>query len=106
MLRQGLGCLRDVAYPIRRIVDAPPDAGIGESQFRSGYERIVAAGFPVERSVEDSWPVFAAARAAYAPLVYQLVHMTVAAPAPWSGTRAGFPGLEARPEAPDEWLIS
>jgi hypothetical protein len=106
LLRQGVGCLRDVAYPIRRIGDGPAVAGIDEIQFSDGYRRVAAAGYPAERSVADAWPEFAAIRAVYAPLAYQLAHMIVAAPAPWSGTRAGFPGLEARPEAPVTWTIA
>ena len=106
MLRQGVSCMRDVAYPIRRIEPGPPEPGIGQADFRTGVDRLLAAGFPAERSSGEAWQEFAAIRSNYAPLAYQLAFWTVAAPAPWSGERAGFPGLVDQPDAPDTWSLA
>jgi hypothetical protein len=106
MLRQGVGCLRDVAYPMRRVDPGPPEPGIDEAAFRRGVDRLLAAGFPAERSSGEAWQEFAATRSNYAPLAYQLAYWTVAAPAPWSGERAGFPGLIDQPDAPDTWSLT
>jgi hypothetical protein len=105
MLRQGVSCLRDVAYPMRRIEPGPPHPGIEEAEFRDGVGRLAAAGFPTERSADEAWEEFAAIRSNYAPLAYQLAFWTMAAPAPWSGERDGFPGLAAQPDAPSAWSI-
>ncbi len=106
MLRQGASCLRDVAYPIRRIEPGPPEPGIDEADFHRGVDRLISAGFPVERSAGEAWQEFVAIRSDYAPLAYQLAFWTMAAPAPWSGERAGFPGLIDEPDAPDIWSLT
>ena len=106
MLRQGLSCLHDVAYPMRRIDPGDPQPGIDERDFRSGVDRVVSTGFQIERSAGDAWQDFAAIRSTYAPLAYQMAYWIVAAPAPWSGERDGFPGLTNRPDAPDAWLLN
>lgn len=105
LLRQGTGCLRDVAYPIRRIDPGPAAPGIDEAEFRRGVERATAAGFPAERAVGEAWADFAALRSSYAPVAYQLAFWSLAAPAPWSGERHGFPGLIDQPDAPDTWEL-
>ena len=106
MLRQAVGCLRDIAYPMRRIDPGSSEPGIDQADFERGVERLLAAGFPVERSTNEAWQDFAATRASYAPLAYQLAYWTVAAPAPWSGERAGFPGLIDQPDAPTTWTLT
>ncbi len=106
MLRQGLSCLRDVAYPMRRIKPGPSEPGIDLADFRAGVDRLLAAGFPTESSADDAWSAFAAIRSNYAPMAYQLAFWILAAPAPWSGERDGFPGLGDRPDTPDIWSLS
>lgn len=103
LLRQGVNCLHDVAYPMRRVDPGAPDPLLDEGAFTLGVDRLVSAGFPAECSAADAWHEFATIRAEYAPLAYQLAFWTMAAPAPWSGERDGFPGLESRPAAPTEW---
>ncbi len=105
LLGQGASCLNSVSYPMRRIEPAVNDPGIGDAEFRKGVDRAVAAGFPAERSADEAWETFAAMRSRYAPRAYQLAYWTIAAPAPWSGERAGFPGLGAWPDAPEAWSI-
>jgi hypothetical protein len=85
---------------MRRIEDVDTGAGISETDFRIGVDRLVEAGFPSERTAADSWDTFAELRSRYAPQVYQLAYWTIAAPAPWSGERAGFPDMDHRLEPP------
>lgn len=129
LLNQGLSCLRAVAYPMRRVDLSRQMVGIDEHEFRAGLDRVVASGFPVTRSdcaadpeprlggaepgPEDdrpviswedrAWQEFAAVRSTYAPVAYQLTYWTIAAPAPWSGPRAGFADLDRWPPAPQSW---
>ena len=79
--------------------------GIGEADFRKGVDRLLAAGLPAKRSLADAWEPFAALRRRYAPRTYHLAYWTIAAPAPWSGERAGFPGLVEWPDAPEAWTL-
>ncbi len=99
LLRQGVNCLRSVAYPMRRVEPQFADSGLDEADFRHGVERALGAQYPAQVSVEAAWEPFATMRARYAPLAYQLTYWTIAAPAPWSGDRAGFPDLVDWPEA-------
>ena len=95
LLRQGVTCFDSVAYPMRRIVELDAHPGISEADFQIGVDRLVDAGFPAERTAADSWESFAELRSRYAPQAHQLAYWTMAAPAPWSGERAGFPDLDA-----------
>ena len=80
---------------MRRIERIDPDPGVSEADFRIGVDRLIDAGFPAERTAADAWETFAGLRSKYATQVHQLAFWTIAAPAPWSGDRAGFPGLVA-----------
>ena len=93
LLRQGASCLRDVAYPMRRVEPEQPSPGIGRSDFDRALQRLKEAGIEPEASAETVWEQFAALRSTYAPVAIELAFWTLAAPAPWSGTRAGFPDL-------------
>ncbi len=104
-LSQASGCLDSVAYPMRRIEAVRGDPGIDEAEFRQGVDRIMAAGFPAQRSAEDAWEPFAKLRSEYALRAHQIAFWTIAAPAPWSGDRDGFPGLVNWPEMPHTWTI-
>lgn len=104
-LNQGISCLGSVAYPMRRIEPEEDHPGIDEADFRKGVDRVLAAGFPAMRSSDDAWEPFVALRSRYAPRAYQLAYWTIAAPAPWSGERDGFPGLVAWPDAPEGWAL-
>jgi hypothetical protein len=106
MLRQGVRCMRDVAYPMRRVDPRAADPGIDRSQFEEGVRRLEAARFPTERSAGEAWVDFAALRSAYASLGSDLAFWLTAVPAPWSGERDGFPGLVWWPESPGEWQIA
>jgi len=104
-LRQGTQCLADVAYPMRRIEVGKRDPGIDEAEFRKGVDRVIVSGFPAQRLADDAWADFTELRSHYAPLAYQLAFWTIAAPAPWSGERDGFPDLVAWPDSPEAWSL-
>jgi len=90
-LKQGRNTLQSVAYPIRRVDPSPAHPGIDESDFHCGVEQAGLAGYPVSSVDESAWEKFAELRSHYAPMAYQLTYWTIAAPAPWTGDRAGFP---------------
>jgi len=104
-LSQALNCGYAVTYAMRRVEPESSDPGIDEADFRKGVDRMSAAGYPMARSADEAWPEFAALRSSYSPLFYGLAYWTVAAPAPWSGTRAGFDDLAGWPEAPAQWSL-
>lgn len=104
-LNQGAACLRHVAYPMRRISHGDRQPGIGPAEFADAVERLTAAGYPIELSAGDAWPAFARLRSGYAPVATELAFWLLAAPAPWSGERDGFPGLVRWPDSPAEWAI-
>ena len=105
LLRQVSSCVRDVAYPMRRIDPTKTEPGMSRTEFDTGYARLTAVGYPAERGTDAAWTTFAALRASYAPVAQQLLFWTIAAPAPWSGERDGFPNLSDHPDAPAAWAI-
>jgi hypothetical protein len=100
LLRQGATCLRQVAYPMRRVRAATPDPGIDAGEFVAAVERLTSAGYPAERTATDAWQKFASLRSSYAPIATELAFWLLAVPAPWSGERDGFPGLVWWPDSP------
>ncbi len=98
LLRQGSNCLRSVAYPMRRVELQFADSGLSQADFHHGVDHVLAARYPALASADAAWESFSRTRAHYAPLAYQLMYWTMAAPAPWSGDRAGFPDLVDWPE--------
>ena len=91
LLKQGRNTLQSVAYPIRRVDPGPANPGIDEADFYRGVDHVALGGYPSSCSTEPAWEKFAELRSQYAPLAYQLTYWTIAAPAPWTGDRAGFP---------------
>lgn len=105
LLNQGVYCLHHVSYPMRRIAHEGYEPGIDEAEFSKGVDRLMEAGFPAQRTAEEAWTTFSELRSHYAPRAHQLAYWILAAPAPWSGERAGFPDLVDWPEAPKEWSL-
>ena len=105
LLNQGTNCLRSVAYPMRRVDATSDGCGIDEAAFAAGVDRLTSAGFCGTEPPPGAWQRFSALRSGYGPLAQQLVYWTIAAPAPWSGERAGFSALVAQPDSPPEWHI-
>jgi hypothetical protein len=65
------------------------------AQFHEAYELVKGSGFPVERSEDEAWPIFSAARRRYEFPALQLMQLIYAVPAPWTGDR--------HPTAPTMW---
>jgi hypothetical protein len=105
-LRQAALCLRDIAYPMRRIDAGPPRPLLDQAAFSEGAVRAIEAGFPAAVPPEQAWEAFADLRSQYAPLAHELAYWILPPPAPWTGTRRGFPNLEARPPAPETWDLT
>jgi hypothetical protein len=106
LLRQVTSCLRDVTYPMRRIESfAMDDPAVTRTEFNEGWQRLSDAGYPPEVGADDAWASFSDLRKLYAPVACQLLYWTMSTPGPWSGERAGFPGITDGPDAPIEWSI-
>lgn len=90
-LQMGYVCLRRLATTagIRVDPDPRPDGPLELTfeDFREGYERIVAVGYPVERTAEEAWPHFRGWRVNYEAAAYALARDLDAVPARWSGSR-------------------
>lgn len=104
-LRQACACLRDVVYPMRRIDADRRGSCLSRAEFDVGWSRLNDAAYPIEVPADTAWETFAELRESYAPIATQLAFWTIAAPAPWSGERDGFPEIGDRPDAPLEWVI-
>jgi hypothetical protein len=90
-LRMGFICLRRLARTMGLSVDEDPHPDgpleLTQEQFREGYQRLVAVGFPVEVSAEQAWPHFRGWRVNYEAAAYALARELDAVPARWSGPR-------------------
>ena len=54
-----------------------------------GVQRLMAEGFPVERTPEEAWPHFRGWRVNYESIGYAVARKTDAVPARWAGPRRG-----------------
>jgi hypothetical protein len=90
-VRMGFVALRQIATAVGIPVDADPDPDsdiqLPFEDFSAAVDRLIAVGFPVERTAEEAWPHFRGWRVNYEPLAYSLAWRTDAVPAPWSGPR-------------------
>jgi hypothetical protein len=84
--------------------DPSPDARIelNYESFEAAVAMLLAAGFPIERSVEEAWIQFRGWRVNYEALAYRLADRVVAPPAPWSGARTQLRGVVVMPQRPDD----
>ncbi|MEU8264046.1 hypothetical protein AB0C02_25915 [Micromonospora sp. NPDC048999] len=105
MLRSGYTALRDIA----RIVHIPfdPDPSPDDplrltfEEYAEAVAHVRQAGFPLERSAEQSWPHFRGWRVNYENIAYALAHSTDAVPALWSGGR-DYPSTPLAPRRPTD----
>jgi hypothetical protein len=92
-LRMGFICLRRLSHAVGMPVDDDPRPDgpleLTQAEFREGYDRLVAVGFPVEVPAEQAWPHFRGWRVNYEAAAYALAHELDATPARWSGPRRG-----------------
>jgi hypothetical protein len=103
-LRMGYVGLRTLARAVGiRVDDDPlPSAPIALrfEEFAKAVDYIRAAGFPIERSAEESWPDFRGWRVNYEAAAYALADYLVAVPALWSGPRSTSDGTHLPPKRP------
>jgi hypothetical protein len=90
-VQMGFSCLRQLTRTLRIPVaeDPRPDDPIRLTweEFLLGWDRITSAGFPVERTAEETWLHFRGWRVNYETVAYTLAWGLDAVPARWSGTR-------------------
>ncbi len=111
-LRMGYLCFRRLSSALGYEVNDDPGPMdpvlLTRSEFDRGFDRLVAADFPMSRGKEEAWVHFRAWRVNYEEAAYFLARRTDAVPAPWSGSRLSgqthvpFRHLKNRtPEDPD-----
>jgi hypothetical protein len=90
-VQMGFTCLRKLTRTLRIPVneDPRPDDPVQLTweEFRQGWERLTAVGFPVERTAQEAWPHFRGWRVNYEAAAYKLALSLDAVPARWSGPR-------------------
>lgn len=103
-LRMGFTLFDRIAVSLGWEVDPDPDPegsiSLTFEEYAHAVDKLVEAGFPVERGAEESWPDFRGWRVNYESVAYRLADRLTAPPAPWSGTRRHLrtgPVLPKRP---------
>jgi hypothetical protein len=90
-VQMGFTCLRKLSRTLRIPVndDPRPDdpLQLTREEFQQGWERLMAVGFPVERTAEEAWPHFRGWRVNYETAACKLALSLDAVPARWSGPR-------------------
>jgi hypothetical protein len=90
-LRTGFVALRWIAESVGIAVDHDPDPDsplqLTYEEYLQGIERMVSAGFPLDRAPEEAWPDFRGWRVNYESVAYALAARVDAVPAPWTGPR-------------------
>ncbi|MGH9128591.1 MAG: hypothetical protein ACRDY2_06420 [Acidimicrobiales bacterium] len=103
-LRMGFVALREIAGVEGISYDPDPDPDsplqLTYEDYSAGVARLVAAGFPMERSAKEAWPHFRGWRNNYESIAYALADRLMAPPAPWSGPRRRLPVSEVPPIRP------
>ena len=90
-VQMGFTCLRKLTRTLRIPVDDDPrpddPVQLTWEEFLQGWERLMAVGFPVERTAKEAWPHFRGWRINYETAAYKLASGLDAVPAPRSGLR-------------------
>ena len=90
-LRMGFTALRAIAESLGIPVDPDPDPDtplqLSYDEFLVGVDRLVSAGFRIDRTPEQAWPDFRGWRVNYESIAYSLAERTDAVPGPWTGPR-------------------
>lgn len=93
-MRMGFTSLRTLADTmyIPYDPDPLPDAPIRLSyeEYKEGVDRLVAIGFPLERTAEEAWADFKGWRVNYETVALALADRVIAVPGRWAGTRHAF----------------
>jgi hypothetical protein len=105
MLRSGFTALRDIAQVVGIPFDPDPDPDdplqLTFEEYAAAVAQVEKAGFPLERSAEESWPHFRGWRVNYENIAYALARNVDAVPALWSGDR-DFPSVPMAPRRPTD----
>lgn len=108
-LRMGFTALRQIGVAVGVPVDLDPDPdqpiALSYDDYLAGVQRMIAVGFPIERSPEEAWPHFRGWRVNYESLAYALGSATDAVPALWSGPRR-WPAEPIPPQRPPARVAS
>lgn len=88
LLRSGVACVDDLTSAMRLSDAVDRETTVTDAEFGAAVSLLSDAGYPVERSVEEAWPVFQEWRAQYGAMTERLLDAIAAPPAPWSGTRS------------------
>lgn len=90
-LRMGFTALSRIAMTLGWRVDSDPNPSgpisLSFTEFEEGVGMLRDVGFALERTAQQAWPDFVGWRVNYESIAYRLAALTVAPPAPWSGTR-------------------
>jgi hypothetical protein len=90
-LRMGFVALRAIAetvgLPAEHDPDPDSDLQLTYEEYLTGIDRLVTAGFVLERTPEQGWPDFRGWRVNYEAVAYALAWRTDAVPSPWTGPR-------------------
>jgi hypothetical protein len=100
-LRMGFTAFDRIAATLGWVVEPDPNPegpiDLTFDEFAEAVALLADAGFPMERTAEDSWADFRGWRVNYEPVAYRLADRLTAPPAPWSGPRSH---LRTGPVAP------
>jgi hypothetical protein len=103
-LRMGFTCMRDIADALGIAYDPDPSPEgpitLDYADYAHAVRGLQRSGFPVERSVPDSWRQFRGWRVNYEQIGYQLAKRLFAPPALWTGPRRGLDAPGVAPLSP------
>jgi hypothetical protein len=93
-LRMGFVCLRELADTLSLPFNPDPMSDdpiqLTYEEYLGAIDRLVRAGYPMERSPQEAWPHFHGWRVNYEATAYALAERIDAVPALWSGPRRGI----------------
>ncbi len=105
-LRMGFTLFDRIAASLGWDVDPDPDPegpiSLTYDEYAQAIDKLAEAGFPMERSAEESWPEFKGWRVNYETIAYRLADRLIAPPAPWSGVRHHLRGGPVLPKRPPQ----
>ena len=105
-LRMGFTLLDRIGLSLGWRIDPDPDPDgpieLTYEEYAEAIAMLTDAGFPLERTAEESWPDFVGWRVNYEPAAYRLAARLFAPPAPWSGARPHLAGGPVWPRRPPQ----